>query len=273
MNIITGLPRSGSTLFCNILNQNPAFYANSTSLIPQFCNVLVNSWTNSPEIKGYIKEDRDGTEKKIINSLRAFCDTWNDVGDKRKIIFDKSRGWLYNMLLLRALYPNSKAIVIVRDLRDVFASVEKQHRKTAIFDEASNISLKTIAGRAELMFNNDGLIGGPLVGINDIINRNLNVFWLRYEDLISNPYETLLLVYKYLGQPYFEHDLNNIENTATDPDWIYSFKFPHEGSGKLKIVSKEEKEVNKEYLKYMGPAVSEVIKNKHEWFYNYFQYK
>ena len=34
-NIITGMPRSGSTLLCNILSQNPAFHAGATSPLPE----------------------------------------------------------------------------------------------------------------------------------------------------------------------------------------------------------------------------------------------
>ena len=51
IHFITGLPRSGSTLLCNVLNQNPEFYAGSTSPLPALVNTLVNCLSNSPEVQ------------------------------------------------------------------------------------------------------------------------------------------------------------------------------------------------------------------------------
>jgi sulfotransferase len=88
MNVICGLPRSGSTLLCNILNQNPKFWASSTSTLPQLLGTSINVWSNSLEMKGELVTDREGTEKKLHRSLKAFCDAWHERSDGRTVIFE-----------------------------------------------------------------------------------------------------------------------------------------------------------------------------------------
>lgn len=233
LNVICGLPRSGSTLLCNILNQNPRVFASSTSILPQIVSNTINLLSNSAELKGGLIHNKELTEARIDNSLRAFCSSWY-LHKQDFIIFDKSRGWSHNLLALRRIYPQSKAIVIVRDLRNVFASVEKQHQKNPLLDQAANPGEKTIYGRADNLFSPKGMIGGPIEGVEDIIRRKLPVMIIKYEQLCNFPNEVMAEVYQYLEEPLFIHDFNDVKNTATDVDGLYLNKFPHEGSGKVR---------------------------------------
>jgi len=234
MHVITGLPRSGSTLLCNILNQNPKFWATSTSILPQLINNLISQWSTSIEVKGELANDREATEKRLQRALRDFCDSWHYREDDRTVIFDKSRGWSHSLLHLRAVYPDSRVLVMVRDLRNVFASVEKQHQKTPLFDDARNPGDKTVFNRADKMFSPNGLIGNPITGVEDTIRRREDVFYIKYEQLSNFPKEVMKEIYQYLGESYFDHDFSNIKNTAMDPDAFYNFKFPHKGDGEVK---------------------------------------
>ena len=58
INVICGLPRSGSTLLCNILNQNPDFHASSTSPLAQTLGALSQFLSTSPEVKSDLYNDR-----------------------------------------------------------------------------------------------------------------------------------------------------------------------------------------------------------------------
>lgn len=236
MNVITGLPRSGSTLLCNILNQNPRFWASSTSTLAVLCANLISTWSTSAEVKGDLQQDRDETEQRLMRSLKVFCEAWHK-DRKEKIIFDKSRPWMHHLLPLRQVFPESKVIVCVRDLRDVFASVEKQHLKNPILDDARNPQAKTLHGRADTMFSPDGFIGSPLNGLSDVIRRRQSVYWFKYETFVERPKATMKELYEYLEEKEFDHDFENIENTATDPDAFYLNKFPHEGNGRVEVQS------------------------------------
>ena len=58
MNIIMGLPRSGSTLLCNILAQNPAFKIEHTNPLPGLIGAMINVWSQSPDIEFHETVDR-----------------------------------------------------------------------------------------------------------------------------------------------------------------------------------------------------------------------
>lgn len=233
LNVITGLPRAGSTLLCNILNQNPRFHATSTSDLPAFLSNMTHSWTNSVDVKNELNIDRVATEDKMLRTMRAYVEAWHACDGQ--VVFDKSRGWSNNILMLQKLYPDAKAIVMIRDLRNVFASVEKQHRKFPLLDDADDAISKTVYNRADKMFSPKGIIGMPIVGIEDILNRkHKNIVIVKYEELAEKPETVMRMVYEELGEDFFKHDFKNVKNTAVDPDGFYLHKFPHKGEGEVK---------------------------------------
>ena len=264
MHVITGLPRSGSTLLCNILNQNPGFLATSTSELPMFLSQITHSWTGSIDVKNELNRDREATERKMLRTMRAYVEAWHKSD---KLVFDKSRGWSNNILMLHKLFPEAKALVMVRDLRNVFASIEKQHRKFPLLDDAQDLRSKTLYTRADLMFGPEGVVGGPIIGIEDIIRRkHKNILFIRFEDFVKNPSGYMNSIYKFLGKDLFEHDFDNIKNTATDPDGFYLHKYPHEGSGKVESSDPEE------WKSFVSDDLAKTIMERFADFNRHFEY-
>ena len=264
MHVITGLPRSGSTLLCNILNQNPGFLATSTSELPMFLSQITHSWTGSIDVKNELNRDREATERKMLRTMRAYVEAWHESD---KLVFDKSRGWSNNILMLNKLFPRAKALVMVRDLRNVFASIEKQHRKFPLLDDAQDLRSKTLYTRADLMFGPEGVVGGPIIGIEDIIRRkHKNILFIRFEDFVKNPSGYMNSIYKFLGKDLFEHDFDNIKNTATDPDGFYLHKYPHEGSGKVESSDPEE------WKSFVSDDLAKTIMERFADFNRHFEY-
>ena len=266
LNVITGLPRSGSTLLCNILNQNPAFHATSTSTLPQYVGTCINIWSGSFEIKGDLARDREATEKRLQNALLGFCLSWHAEHSDKSAVFDKSRGWAHNLLALRQVFPESKVLVTVRDLRNVFASVEKQHRKFPLLDSANGSIEKTIYSRADNMFSPKGLIGGPIEGVQDIMRRKLDVLFIKFEQFCKFPEQVMREVYQYLGEEYYNHDYTNVVSTATELDALYNYKVPHEGSGEVKPTDPDE------WTKFMSQELGDTIMNRFPLYNNFFGY-
>lgn len=253
-NVITGMPRSGSTLLCNILNQNPEFRATSTSTLAGMLSGMSHFWSNSIEIKNLLEKEKEKTEDRMVRSARAFVEQWHKDEDAQKVIFDKSRGWCVNALLLRKIFPESKIIAMIRDLRGVFGSVEKQHQKNPLLDEANNPQMKTIFSRADAMFSPNGLIGAPVIGVEDMLRRKIeNVIYVQYESFSAHPKLVLERVYEQLGEKNFEHDFDNVVNTADDPDGHYLYKYPHTGEGKV-----EERNPN-EWKHYVSQDLANTI--------------
>lgn len=238
-NVISGLPRSGSTLLCNILNQNPDFYAGSTSPLPELIGSFTKTASTCSEIVSALTNDTEQTTKKLQKMISSMIFEW--YSDKDKIVFDKSRGWSFNSLLLQNMFQNIKIIVTVRDLRSIFGSIEKQHRKNPIFDLAQNPNQKTIHNRADAMLSPEGVIGQCVIGIEDVLARTpQNVFIMQYEAFTLDPSTKMRELYQFLEIEYYDHTFEDIKGTAEDVDALYLNKFPHEGIGTIKPTNRNE---------------------------------
>ena len=224
------MPRSGSTLLCNILNQNQQFHASSTSCIAQTTRVVSHHWSTSPEIKSDLLYDKDGTEARMVAATRALVEAWYD--GKGDVIFDKGRAWNHSALTLNQIFPTANMFVCVRDLRDIFASIEKQHAKNPMLDPAGSPVELTTYNRADNLFAPSGLVGQQIIGVEDLLRRKLPfVHLIQFETLVQNPKLVMDSIYAVLGEESFQHDFENVKNTATDADGLYLNKYPHEGSG------------------------------------------
>jgi sulfotransferase len=263
-NVLCGLPRSGSTLLCNVLSQNPRFEVSSTSAVFRFVNVLVHAWSTSMEVKERLDHAREETVNRCKNSSRGMIEGW--YGNTRKIVFDKSRGWSGNAIQLREIYPDSVIIVMVRDLRAVFASVEKQHRNTALFDDAKDESERTMYNRADRMFSPDGLIGGPILGVEDMMRRQIPAVFIRYEDFVSNPHREIEKIYDALEIEVFGHSYKDVAGKATDPDAYYLYKYPHNGDGDIAS------DLVGEWQRFISPDLANTIAQRFSPFMQAFNY-
>ena len=265
--VVTGLPRSGSTLLCNVLNQNPKFYASSTSPVPAFINTLVHAWSNSVEVKGLLDKQEEQTEQRLKATAKGIIDNWYTSCHDGEVVFDKSRAWGVSSLLLKKIYPEAKIIVCVRNLVNVFASVEKQHRRNPLLDDAATPMEKTIYARADKMFGPEGLIGSPIVGIEDIIRRNPpGVIYVQYESFSKEPKMVMERLYSELEEEPYEHDFDNIKNVADDPDGFYLHKFPHKGEGKILPCNREE------WKEYISVDLAMTIKGRFPDYNQFFGY-
>jgi sulfotransferase len=254
---VGGLLRSGSTLLCNILNQNPRFYVSSTSPVPSAVSSVSAAWSRSVEIKGMLVKNREATKERITRTIRAIPDAWYaDLPTEVEIVIDKSRAWNFHAPLIQSVWPGSKIITIVRDLRSIYASIEKQHTNTGYLDEAANLAQKTVIERADWMFSADAPLGSALMGVEDLIRRNpKNWIRLRYEDLCQHPQNVLERLYHELGEPAFEHDFHNVKNVAEDVDELYNLKFPHEGMGPVRPLP-----TGRDWEEWISPDIERAIK-------------
>lgn len=195
-------------------------------------------WSRSPEIKSDLIAEKEATEARMTRSVRALVEAW--YADKAPVVFDKGRFWNLSAMLFNQLFPQGQMFICVRDLRAIFASVEKQHSKNPMIDDAGNAVELTAFNRADRMFSPNGMLGQQIMGIEDMIRRNLRnqegkpfTHPVQYETFVQNPQLVIDRIYTLTGEEPFEHDFENVENTATDVDGLYGNKFPHEGQGKI----------------------------------------
>ncbi|MEI8280702.1 MAG: sulfotransferase, partial [Bacteroidota bacterium] len=122
----SSLPRVGSTVFQNLMNQDPRFYASSTSGMLELIYAARHNYTESPEFKA---QDQELMKKAFLGFCKAGIHGYYDAITDKQYILDKSRGHFAHYAFLDSFYPNPKIICLVRNLPDIIASMEKKFRQ------------------------------------------------------------------------------------------------------------------------------------------------
>lgn len=222
---ISGLPRSGSTLLCNILAQNPRFHTSGTSGIMDIMLNVRNSWGNLEVFKASPNEDGlKRVLKGILESYYSNIDT--------PVVFDKCRGWTSLIgMVEETIGKKAKILVPVRDVRDVLASFEKLWRENSktsqITQESENyFKFQTVEGRTEVWLRPDQPVGLAYNRITDAIKRGFGdrLFLIDFNDMTSKPKDTFKKIYKFLDEPYFEHDFEHVERVILEDGHVNGLK-------------------------------------------------
>lgn len=225
---LAGTPRSGSTLMANVLSQHPEVHVTGTSPLFGSVDALVNALSAIPEIVGEL-DRTPGTYDRYLDAVRSFMAAWHSYIDA-PVVVDKHRGWLSRYALTQQLDPSSRTVVCVRDPRDIVASLERQERKTALFNSPVH---QCLFDYASAVMAPEGMVGGPISLVEDALRRGVPAIWVRYESLLAAPLQVLGDVRDALGLEHFTFDLDDIRNTSSDLDAIYRNKYPHQGDGAL----------------------------------------
>jgi sulfotransferase len=264
----SSLPRAGSTLLQNILAQNPDIYATPTSGVLELVFAARSNYTNSPEFKAQDSE----TMKK---GFQAFCNEgmkgyYEAITDKKYVV-DKSRGWGIHYDFLKFITDEEpKVICMVRDLRDIFASMENNFRKNPDkqfeFLDWSKMQGTTVPKRIDIWAQNPP-VGMAIERLAEVIRLGISdkMLFVKFEDLCLYPDTQLIRIYEYLGIPYFKHDFDNIEQVTKEDDEVYGAFGDHVIRTKLEPVPSRAKQL-------LGKDVTDWIFNNYKWFFDQFRY-
>lgn len=225
---LAGLPRSGSTLLCNILNQHPDVHASSTSPLFGCVAAVADTLTASPEAKAGLANIPGAYENYLVavrNLVAGFYEHRPEA-----VVIDKGRGWATRPALLGQIDPEARMIVCVRDPRDVVASIIRRDRETALF--AAEFGL-AIQDQVTNLTSIEGIVGGPIHFVESMLRTNTPAAWVAFERLAANPDLVLERLSDALGLDAHKWDFKNVENTSTDLDALYNGKFPHVGAGEV----------------------------------------
>ena len=83
--------------------------------------------------------------------------------------------------------------------------------------------------------------------------------FIRYEELTQNPTRTMMLLYNFLGEDYYEHDFDNVEQVIFEHDEVYGL-----GSDLHTIRSKIEPQPP-QYPHVLGDEVASKYQNLELW--------
>lgn len=213
---IAGLPRSGSTLLSGILLQNPRFHAGMSSPVGALVNAVMNTSRNN-ELSVFM------TEEKVKRLVRGVFDAYYDDVDPAEVIFDTNRQWSTQLSLIDAMAPDAKVIACVRNPAWVMDSIEQIVRKnpfqkSRLFQDDRERA--TVYSRSDVLARQDRLIGYSWSALKEAYYADAadKLLLVEYDILCQRPVETLKLIYQFIGEPWFEHDFENVEYSAEDFD-------------------------------------------------------
>lgn len=213
---ITGLPRSGSTLLSSILKQNPRFHASITDPLATLVKGVVESSQDGPGMKTEVPIPR---RKNLIRAL--FNGYYEDVD--KEVIFNTNRAWTLLPGVVKEIMPQSRFIVCVRDLNWVLDSFETAHRRNPLSTNTVTGGLSgTVYSRAEMLMDPAGVVGFPYTGIKQLItgpdDEKRMAILIEYDQLCKEPELTMRAIYNFIGEPYYNHDYNNVEASWDEYD-------------------------------------------------------
>ncbi len=194
--------------------------------------------------------------------------TQHPFDERREYVLDKSRAWMFQYEWLEAMFVKPKVVMVIRDIRAILSSMEKQRRKNPhLLNGMSNpgqMRHLTIDQRVSDWMSTPPL-GLSLACLSDLMQRNKlkDCHVIRYEDLVKEPQECMGKLYEFLEVPNFEHDFKQIAQTVEEDDTIHGLFGDHQVRSELIPVKNDWNEI-------LGKEISATVVRNNRWFYDAF---
>jgi sulfotransferase len=223
IHLISGLPRSGSTLLCALLRQNERFSAAMTSPVFSMVNALLPKMSEGREFAVFFDDQRRRT------ILRGVFDAYYANCAPEHVVFDTNRIWTGKVALLSDLYPEARIICCVREIGWIIDSIERMLRQNPLrLSRVFNFQPGTsVYGRVETLMNSDnGLIGNAWSSLREawFSEYAKRLIVINYEKLVREPQLIMRRLYEELNEPLFQHDFNHV--VYDEPDYDASMGMP-----------------------------------------------
>ena len=262
---VSGLPRSGSTLITQLVGEHPLVSSNThSSPLAGLLTNIRHTVSDSDFFLAQLDINFEQAYQQLTLANQGFINGWYAPFESDFVV-DKNRLWLGMLETLAVLDPDFKMIVCLRDLRQVFGSMEAQHQQTRLIDFPGHPDAFSIFNRAKGFFAPDGVIGGPLQMIGnmqDITDMELRsrLLYLCYESLLRKPQEVMQDIFRWLEPPEYDIDFNNLATQPGESDSYYRMKFPHQTHSALKAPP----------IHDIPKRIEKMVMTDFEWYYRQF---
>jgi sulfotransferase len=238
VHLISGLPRSGSTVLSAILRQNPRFSAAVTSPVVSLVAGVQPKMSGSSEFSTFFDDER----RSVI--LKGLFESYYANIPTNHVVFDTNRLWTGKLSLLNELYPQARVICCVRELGWIIDSVERMLRKnplqpSRVFDYKAGSSLYS---RIETLMNSEnGLIGLAWSCLREawFSHHSAKLIVINYDSLVTNPLPVMQRLYQELGETWYEHDFQNLHYDEPEYDALLGMPGMHRVSSKVEPQRRE----------------------------------
>ena len=201
---LSGLPRSGNTLFGSIMNQNPDVAATANSICADMMGELfmlkhTDIFKNFPDHKSF-----DNVAKTVFEN---YYKDW-----KQDYIIDRAPwGMPINLKNIKQIRKNIKIIVLLRDVVEVLGSLIRWSEREPT-SYVNNYWAKTTEEKCHMLMNNDGVIVKELIGIKHLLDHQPKDMYhiIDYNNFVKDPEKIINGVYDFLEIPKYKHNFTNL---------------------------------------------------------------
>ena len=263
--MVTGLPRSGSTLLCQLLSHHTDLYCpGNSSPLAHLLGKVRSQLSNDSFLLSQLDNNFDQVYQRIFNTYCGLINGWF-AECSEDIVVDKNRAWLGMIDMASRIDPECRFVVCLRELGQLFGSIEAQHQKTVLLDSGDNTAGMTPYGRATAYFKEGGLVAGCLSSVESAIedldeDTRSRIYFLKYEDLMANPTATMQSLCQFLQISPLDFDEQNLQTLKGEADSHYRYKFTHTTYSKLRPA---------EHHRIPNRTQQGLI-GQHNWFYRVF---
>lgn len=260
---VSGLPRAGSTLLCQLLSEHPDIHCDGHS--SPLCNSLLGmrrSISDEPYLLSRLDVQFDTTYAQLQSAMQGFLNGWYAQND-RAVVADKNRAWLHCIEFLLQLEPTAKVLVSVRELGQIYGSIEAQHQKTILLDFVDHLADFDRFGRADQLFAKEKSIGAPLssiLAVQDLPQAIRDrLYFVKFEDLVAQPQQTMSQVYSWLGVQPHALDTANLSLRPHESDSHYRYKYRH----------RQHASITPPQVHEVPPRIQALVRKAFGWYYDW----
>lgn len=261
---VTGLPRAGSTLLCQLLGHHHGIYSpgHSSPLI-QALNQLRSNLSDNHFHLAQFDVDGELVHQRMVHAFRGFMAGWFAETDHRHVV-DKNRSWLNQIEMAQLLAPDCRMLVCVREPAQIYGSIEARHQETLLMDFPDHIAHLSPFDRADRLFANEGVIGAPLHAINNLRDRpeavQHKVYYVVFEHLMAEPVKAMQEIFAWLDLAPVALDPEQLEVRPHESDSYYRGKYPHRTRGRIEAPTRHD----------VPTRIDQEIRSNFAWFYEQF---
>ena len=208
--MLSGLPRSGSSVLTSMLNQHPDIYASTTSPIIDMIEIIHPNWQSISA--GLISHHPD----QYPNMIKGLCYGAYEHIDK-SIIIDKNRIWpRYGKLMRDALGHKPKIICTVRNIPEILASyillINKNSDKITFIDQDLSDNKLPVNNKNRCKLLWEKYMNLPYISVRAGFNSSdIDLLVVDYDEIVNNSQQTMNNICDFIGIDRIVVDLNNLQ--------------------------------------------------------------
>jgi hypothetical protein len=189
---LNGLPRAGNTLLGSLINQTTQIKVTAASIVPDILFELNKLKFNNVYLSF---KDEKSFDNVLNNVFVNYYSDWNVPN-----IIDRGRwGTPANLFMLKKIIKKPKFIILYRPILECLASYVKI---------TSPVNINEFCDYA---MSPQGMIGGFLIGIKNIIKQKEKFILIEYKNLIQKPEKNIKNIFNFLNLKYEKIKFKNFK--------------------------------------------------------------